>query len=74
MRISLVLCGIILVSCSNPRGSNWLECSLITTDSSSKDIGKHKEFYIVNFGTQTLYYYVPHSKESIGPMKGVSVT
>ena len=71
MRLPLLTC-IILVSCTNPRGSNWLECSLITTDASAKDISKHKEYYIVNPGTQTLYSYSPDSREVIGPMKGVA--
>jgi hypothetical protein len=71
MRLALLSC-IILISCTNPRGPNWLECSLITTDGSSKDIGKHREFYIVNPGNQTLYSYAPDSREVIGPMKDVA--
>jgi hypothetical protein len=71
MRLTLLSC-ILLVSCSDPRGPNWLECSLITTDVSSKDIDKHKEFYIVNSANRELFTYVPDSREVIGPMKDVS--
>ena len=71
MRLTLLSC-ILLISCSNPREPNWLECALITTDAGSKEIDKHKEFYIVNFASQTLYYYVPDTRQVIGPMKDVS--
>jgi hypothetical protein len=71
MRLILLSC-ILLTSCANPRGPNWLECALITTDAGSKEIDKHKEFYIVNPATQTLYSYASDSKQVIGPMKDVT--
>jgi hypothetical protein len=71
MRLTLLSC-MLLVCCADPRGPNWLECSLITTDASSKEIDKHEEIYVVNFANQALYTYAPDSREVIGPMKNVS--